>query len=306
MYALSTVWNAWRAKNGKEIIDQAQSMGFSHIELGSSLSKMLYNELKEMYEAGKTSIVSLHNYCPLPTVPEKINATPDMFLLSSPDEDERKRAVSFTKKTIDAAKDVGARVVVIHLGRVGIHFDGSRRLIHLLETDRASTKQFSLVRSIFLAKREKHKKPYLDAAIRSLEELNQYATKQEIRIGVENRYYLREIPSFDEIGEILDRFKGSNVFYWHDVGHAQFRENLGFETHDDYLKSYGDRIIGVHIHDIAKSDDHRAPLTGTFNFRRLKQYINKETIKVFEIHQPATARDIEKGLQFFKEEICPE
>ena len=52
------------------------------------------------------------------------------------------------------------------------------------------------------------------------------------------------------------------------------------------------------MHDIiGVIDDHRAPGSGTFDFRRLKPYIREDLIKVLEIHEPASADDILNGVE---------
>ena len=62
---------------------------------------------------------------------------------------------------------------------------------------------------------------HLDAVLFSLDKLNREAEKRKAYfLGVENRYYLHEIPDFDEIGMVLREFEGGKLRYWHDVGHA--------------------------------------------------------------------------------------
>ena len=47
----------------------------------------------------------------------------------------------------------------------------------------------------------------------------------------------------------LARATGLPVGYWHDAGHGAKLEYLGFFEHEDYLRRWGDRIVGMHIHD---------------------------------------------------------
>ena len=89
--------------------------------------------------------------------------------------------------------------------------------------------------------------------------------------------------------------------HWHDADHAQIYENLGILRHEDYLEAFANRLIGVHLHDIMRFDDHRAPGCGEFDFRRLKRYIKKDTIRVIEAHGKATADEVKKSLLFMEE-----
>jgi len=55
----------------------------------------------------------------------------------------------------------------------------------------------------------------------------------------------------------------------------------------------GDDIIGV-------MNDHKAPGAGTFDFRLIKPYIGKDTLKVIEAHGPATALDLRRSVEYLE------
>jgi sugar phosphate isomerase/epimerase len=152
-------------------------------------------------------------------------------LLSSPDEDERSKAVAYSIKTIEHAHDHGARAVVLHLGKVDMPDrteDFFELYRHGLIGEGEGLKFFQEQRAI----RQARKKRNIDAVLASLEVLNKEAVNRGVVLGIENRFHFHEVPDFEEIGHILREFKGGNIRYWHDVGHARVQENLGLTSQE--------------------------------------------------------------------------
>ncbi len=219
--------------------------------------------------------------------------------MSSADEEERSFAVGYTKKTIDSAVSLGASTVVLHCGRVEIP-DRTKDMVSLYRKGLRGSQGFLDLRDAMIKEREASCKPFLENALRSLSELNRYAGQKNINLGVETRVYFREIPSYQEIGIILSEFKGSNIFYWHDTGHAQLMEELGFARHKDFLDSYSKAMLGIHLHDIADCQDHLPPSDGKLDFSQFTAYLDKKTIKVIEAHHPATGKEIQRSKIFLE------
>lgn len=294
MYSLSTSWNASGHKSGIEIINEIREIGFDTVELGFALTEETVREILTLKNKGAISISSLHNMCPLPPEVPPEKASPDFYSLSSLDDKERNAAIKAAKNTIDYAGLFGARAVVFHVGRVEIK-ERIRELASLSDDKR----RFDTVKKEMVDERSSKKDPYVKKAAKSLEEIVPYAKKAGIAPAIENRYYYREIPLIEEFEEIFTRFRKGDLFYWHDVGHAEVFTRLGLARHRDFLEKFSDRLLGVHLHDIIHMiEDHRAPGMGTFDFRELKKYIRKDTIKVIEAHQPATGSEIRRSVEY--------
>ncbi len=187
MFALSTVWNADRWLHGDEIAAEIHRLGFQKIELNFSLTREMVEGVARYARDHRLLITSLHNYCPTPPGLSRQEALPDCFSLSSLDEDERKKAVQYTRATIQTAREVGARCVVLHCGRVEIK-DRTRELIGLFNKGLKDSEGYADTVEAFTADREKNKAGYFDRILRSLDELSDTAQENGVWLGIENRF----------------------------------------------------------------------------------------------------------------------
>lgn len=293
--ALSTSWWGFSQSRIDKVFKEIGELGFEQAELGFSLTKKALEKITKLSRKSSLEIASLHNFCPIPDGLAPEDALPDCYSLASRDEDERKTAVFFTKQTIDYCRKLNAKAVVLHLGRVKME-DETRSLIQLYHEGLTNDTQYILLKEKMRLEREKEAEPYFAQALKSLKELSQYAQELNVALGVENRFYFREIPGFEEFKVIFEIFKNNNVFYWHDTGHARVAANLGFvNSEDDFLINYGARLIGMHLHDVKGCRDHLAPCRGELDFNKFKFYAGQSVIKVIEAHYPARREEIIKA-----------
>ncbi len=298
--AISTSWNAFVYSDGRKLLFEIDKLGFKKIELSFNLSPEMVEQIFSLSVKLKIDIDSLHNYCPIPDGLSRMQALPDCYSLASSNNQERFLAIKYTKRTIETAERIGAKAVVLHCGRVGID-DFTRQLIDLYNQGFKDSESFIKLKEEMIRQRDLKSKDSLSRVLASLDELNTYAEKYKILLGIETRFYHSEIPDINEIGVILQKFRNSQIYYWHDTGHAQLMENLGFLKHKDFLDLYGDRLIGIHLHDIKGCQDHLPALGKNLDFRMFKPYLKADTIKVIEAHQPASAQDLIKSLKFLSE-----
>jgi sugar phosphate isomerase/epimerase len=299
-FSLSTAWNADKTQNGRQIAEEISNLGLKNLELNFSLSEKTVEEIFQFCTEKGLTVTSLHNYCPYPKELKREIALPDCFSLSSADENERKKAVEYTKITLATAKKFSAQAVVLHSGRVEME-DKTRKLIALYNDGKSKNSIFLDMREDFVQERKKKSSDYFNQILKSLNELSALAVKTDIMLGIENRFYYREIPSIDEFAVIFHKFNAKNVGYWHDVGHAFIHEQLGLMNEGGLLQNYGKFLIGFHLHNVKNLDDHQAPASGDFDFYKLKSFVKPDTIKVIEAHSKASPQDVKDSVKFLEE-----
>ena len=301
-FALSTSWNAFRHTHAEKMIFEIKKSGFQKIELSFNLTASMIKTIIRLVKDKAIIVDSIHNYCPIPEGMNRREALPDCYSMASLNEAQRKKAVYYTKKTIETAKSLQAKVVVLHTGRVELP-DKTRNLIHLCQNGLKNSKDYKHLKKEAIAERKRISGNFFRNALRSLDELNGFAVKKNILLGIENRFYYREIPKFDELGIIFDKFKGGNIRYWHDTGHAQIMEKLGFSSQKDALCAYAKELIGFHLHNVSDFQDHKAPSEGEIDFGSFKKYLKQDTLKVIEAHHPATSKQLKESIILLKNRL---
>jgi len=296
MFSLSTSWNSFKHDSGSDLVNEIKAIGFDTIELNFALTGLMVKDILAMSQRSEIKVSSLHNICPLPEEIDRDEASPDFYSLASSDSEERALAIDAAKNTIRYARMFGARAVVLHAGRVQVK-DKTRDLANAI----GEAEKFKAIKDDMIRERGEKKDGYLDNVIKSLMELAVFAKEMNVALGIENRYYYREIPLMDEFSEIFKNFADGDLYYWHDVGHGEVFDRLGLACHKELLDKFSNRLIGIHLHDImGVIDDHKAPGLGTFDFKMLKPYLKRDTIKVIEVHHPATANQILRGAEYLK------
>lgn len=307
MLSCSTCWNSARHTQGETMLQEIIGLGFENVELGHGIRLSLMDGIQKFYNEGKVQFSSLHNFCPLPI--EITRAAPDCYEYSSHRESERERAVKLTLQTIDFAARLGAPLVVLHLGRVPID-PVTDRLIELASLGMIHSREYVKLKVNAVKEREKKAPHYVQRALDCVMRVVDYAEKRGVHLGIEGRQAFEEIPSEREIPDLLETINAPNVGYWHDFGHIQIKENLGFVDHAEWLRYISPSLLGGHLHDTEwPGRDHCAPFTGGIDYDKLVPSLPKDCLLVWEMSPRRTAAEITESLAKWKQrygEFLPE
>ena len=280
------------------MLREIRELGFEYAELSHGVSISLMPGILAAVEAGEIKISSLHNFCPLPM--GVTHAAPNLYEFSAEKDFERELAVRYTLQTFEFARRAKAPAVVLHLGSMELK-DYTGRLCDLLQRDGKPTPKFESLRTEAVAKQEAVKGKFVARMYETLRKLLPEAEKRGLKLGCENRQALEEIPLESDFASFFREFAGPNVAYWHDIGHAQIKENLGLIRHMEHLESLAGRLMGFHIHDVQfPARDHAVPGTGMVDFAALKPWVKPEHIKVFELSPGLPVEKVKAGVAHVK------
>ena len=272
-------------------------LGFEFIELSHGIRITLVPGILKAVEEGVVKIGSTHNFCPLPT--GVIHAAPNLFQPSSREYQEHDQWVRHTKRSIDFAAQVKARVLVCHLGSVGfLWFNPADRLAAYadrhpgakLAGDAAYQR---LLAKAFVRLRQKMG-PFWAQTQASVNEILGYAAQQGIRLGFENREKFDELPLDDDYAGFLAGLPAeAPVGYWHDTGHADIKQTMGVIDHRAHLEKMAPRLIGFHLHDVnAEGRDHQGIGTGQIDFAMVSRFWRPEHLLVIELSPRIAVEDV--------------
>jgi sugar phosphate isomerase/epimerase len=298
MYSFSTCWNSHRHSDGREMLREIRELGFEYAELSHGTRVSLVGGILDAVNAGEIKISSLHNFCPLPMGVN--HASPNLYEFSAERSRERELAERYTIKTIEFAARVKAPIVVTHVGSIDMkHY--TEKLLGLVDDGTRETERYEKLCVDFAEKREAVKDVFFQRTKDSLKKILPEAERQGIKLGVENRQGLEELPVESDFSIMFQELSSPSLVYWHDTGHAQIKENLGFIRHALHLDSMNEWLAGFHIHDVKGAGrDHCAPGTGSVDFGALAKTVKPEQIKVFEFSPSLTPEEIRAGVEHVK------
>jgi sugar phosphate isomerase/epimerase len=105
-----------------------------------------------------------------------------------------------------------------------------------------------------------------------------------------------------ELTALLEEINAPEVIgYWHDFGHLQVKENVGFVDHAEWLAHISPRMFGGHLHDTEwPGHDHMPPFTGGIDYDKLMAFVPRPCLLVWEMSQRRKAPEIVESLEKWK------
>jgi sugar phosphate isomerase/epimerase len=284
------------------MLREIANLGFSHVELSHGIRITLVPGILKAMDEGFIQVSSTHNFCPLPT--GIMQAAPNLFEPSSVDPQEHDQWLRQTRRSIDFGQQVGARVLVLHLGSVKFFwFNPVKKLEAYFEShagvNLAEDKRYLALRDAAMKRLQSRKPVYWDQVKISLEEIRAYAAERGIALGCENREDIAELPIDGEFEELLAGIAQPNTAgYWHDTGHAHIKEQLALLNHREHLEKNAARLIGFHLHDVnAVGKDHQPLGSGQIDFDMVSAFWKSHHLLTLEFGPRVSVEAVKESKQ---------
>lgn len=296
--ALSTMWGVDQSIPFNETFIQARSAGFGRFELNHKVIPELFSQ----WDKDQNYISTVHDPCPAVLTMEQIKVKD--YQISSLSESNRIKGMDMIKKSIDLAYQLGSKTVVIHPGMITGDRSRDRRLRELYKKGLRNTLEYEELKKETILHRASLAAPFFDQVINSIQELIAYARSSGLRIGFENRYRYYDIPLPDEMEAILDLTDEDWFGFQYDSGHAQTLSALGYYEHEDWLKRFGKRMIGTHLHDVRGIMDHQQPGTGDVDFKMIARYLPSTAYRTLEVAPNLSIAELRQGMEVLADAGC--
>jgi len=279
------------------MLREMADLGFDQVELSHGVRIVLIPGILKAVEEGVIKVGSTHNFCPLPI--GVVQAAPNLFEPSATDHKEHEQWVRHTKRSIDFAAQVRARVVVCHLGSVSFFWSSPERKLKKYLRDkpgagRDGDPKYAALVGKALEKLRKRMKPFWAQTRASVLEVFDYAAVKGVKLGFENREKFEELPLDADYADFVAGLpEGSPAGYWHDTGHADIKQTMGLLDHRVHLTKNAPRLIGFHLHDVSASgQDHQPIGSGQIDFKMVSEFWRPGQELVLELSPRVKPEDV--------------
>ncbi len=270
------------------MLTEMAELGFTHVELSHGIRITLVPGIMKAVEEGVIKVGTTHNFCLLPAGVN--SAAPNLFEPSSTDHREHDQWLRYTKRSLDFAAQLKAKLMVTHLGSVEFFwFDPGEKLEKFIKAhqgdDLVEDKNYEAILAKCMAKMRKRMGPFWERTQNSVTEITAYAAEKGIMLGLENREKFTELPLDGHYFDFMAGLpEGAPFGYWHDTGHADIKEKMGLLNHRQHLEKMAPYLAGFHLHDVNdEGRDHQAVGSGHIDFKMISEFWKPEHLLVLEL-----------------------
>lgn len=296
--SFSTMWALKNFPALPDFFEAARRMGFARIELNHKVTSAMLAGI----DITHYPVSSVHEPCPADISADELKKRD--WLVSSVDEGCRAEGVKAIRRSIDLASQLRARAIVIHAGQASPDTGPEKKLRALIASGQRDSDECRAVRGQMIQARAELAPAAFASVKKTILELLEYAARFGVRLGIENRYHYMEFPSPDELEILLDLAGPDQIGFIYDVGHAEALDRMGFYSHEDWLRRFGGRILGTHLHDVIGTTDHYAPGLGEVDFDMVARYLPEDAFRTCEFQTFNTPEQVQAGLKFLIEHGC--
>ena len=280
-------------------------LGFEYVELSHGIRMTLVPGILKAVEEGVVKVSTTHNFCPLPA--GIMVAAPNAYQPSSPNTGERELWRRYTAQSLEFAKRVGAKVMVLHCGSEFFFFMNPAAKVNALTeklegTALMESAEYRAALAKLLGKLRKASPRHYQRVRNGFAEVAGKAKECGVMFGVENREGLMELPLDEDMEGFLANLDELGICGgWHDVGHARIKERDGVIKHAEFLAQNHGRLLGFHLHDVsAEGKDHQQPGTGTVDWAMVRPYVRPEHIVVVELSPKLRSEQVRESKVFIE------
>lgn len=297
--AISTNWNSRLHPDGETLVAECLRTGVGAIELGYALTHRQAEDIVRLCTAGDIAVVSVHAFCPVPMGAP--SGHPELFSICDRFPAFRRRAGAELLKTARFAASVGAKTVVLHAGRAPVH-RAMRALAALAEAGRRADPRYARRLARLLDLRDRRAPPVFKRLRQALQTLLPAFEDLGITLALENLPTWDAVPNEVEMTQLLQEFPTPALAYWHDLGHGQVRENLGFIHHASIAARLASRTAGCHVHDVHfPTQDHLMPPHGDLRFDRFRDLASRSMPAVLEPAPGTPPEMVREAVDFLRQ-----
>jgi sugar phosphate isomerase/epimerase len=297
--ALTTRWNARRHNSGESMIQEILEMGFTCVELGYDTRLDKLEGIRRRVAEKAVRVNSLHNFCPVPVSAPQ--AHPEIYTFAHADRRVRELAVEHTRRTIEFAAELGARVVVTHCGYVDSRVS-TRDLMETFARHGLFSPAYEALKFKLQTERDKRSAPWLAMVEEALAALLPTLEQHRVALALENLPSWEAVPNEIETERLIRQFNSPWIRYWHDIGHGKIRDAMGFINVERWFDRLAPVLAGMHIHDVVdKIQDHAMPPRGEVDFSFFTPYVQADVVRVIEPRTSTPREEVVEALAYLQQ-----